>query len=496
ILVADRRGFRLAEGAEAHVPGTLREVGADAVARVVSGAHEPALQVAALLGMDVADAEWRQACAALGVVPADEAVDALIDARLARRTRDPHGLAFAHGLVRDALIARCEDQGRARDAHRACAAAVSDPTRRGLHLVAAGEDEQALEPLLESIDRATGEEDYRRAHRPLIAREEAMARLGIAPDDPRWGVGRLHRARVHRLQGDWPTAEQTLRALVEDGERFGWEVRGRARIELATVLRVRGRVDEALAVLDDARAATVDDVWLRGAWYMRHALLCYDRRLLDEARHSGHQALAVFGHLGLPGMAAHVHVALSMVEAISDHPARVEQHLVAARDAYVRSGSRSGVANTWNNLGELRRSSGDREGAAEAYRTSLQLYEAVGSGQAVLPRTNLGVLELESGRPAEASTILAEGAAELERQGRLPLLAIVEVGLMTCCALLGDGPGFDAHATRVVELLKQTGVVDADASVWARQSAVAWGSDAVRATVALRLARHLERKVS
>ncbi|MCB9686750.1 MAG: protein kinase [Alphaproteobacteria bacterium] len=496
ILVADRRGFRLAEGAEAHVPGTLREVGAEAVARVVSGAHEPALQVAALLGMDVATSEWRAACQRLGVVPSEEAVDALIDARLARRTRDPDGLAFAHGLVRDALIARCEAQGRARDAHRACAAAVVDPTRRGLHLVAAGEDEAALEPLLDSLQRAAGEEDYRRAHRPLTVRDEALARLGVPASDPRWGDGRLHRARVYRLQGDWLSAEDACRSLVADADGYGWKVAGRARIELATVLRARGRVEEALSVLDDARAATVDDVWLRGTWYMRHALLCYDRRRLDEARHSGHQALAVFGHLGLPAMAAHVHVALSMVESLSEHPARVEQHLVAARDAYVRSGSRAGVANTWNNLGELRRTRGDREGAAEAYRRALQLYEAVGSGHAVLPRTNLGVLELESGRPAEAAAILAEGAAELERQGRVPLLAIVEVGRMTCCALLGDGPGFDALAARVAGLLEQSAVVDADAAVWARQSALAWGSDPERAKVALRVARRMERSVS
>lgn len=493
ILVADGRGFRLAEGAVAHVPGSLRELGADAVARVVVGPHEPALQVAALLGMEVDAGEWRAACERLGVAASEDAVDALIDARLARRTRDPEGLAFAHGVVRDALIARCSEQGRAREAHRACAGAVADPTRRGLHLVAAGDDEAALEPLLESLQRFAGEEDYRKAHRPLTVREEALTRLGVPTSDPRWGEGRLHRARVYRLQGDWLGAEEACRALVADADRHGWTVAGRARIELATVLRARGRSDEALAVLDEARAATVDDLWLRGAWYMRHALVCYDRRRLDEARHSCQQSIAVFAHLGLPGMAAHAHVTLSMVEGLSDHPERVEQHLMAARDAYTRSGSRAGVANTWNNLGELRRTRGDREGAAEAYRAALRMYEAVGSGHAVLPRTNLGVLDLEAGRPLEAAAILAEGAAELERQGRLPLLAIVEVGRMACCALLGDGTGFDTRAARVAELLDATKVTDADAGVWAHGAATAWASDPERAKVALRLARRLER---
>jgi tetratricopeptide (TPR) repeat protein len=489
LLVPRPDGFGLAPGAVVEVPPSLADLGQAAVARVVAGPGEPAAVLAALLGMEVATAEWRAACAAAGVEASDALVDALVDARLARRTREPEGFAFAHGLVRDALVARAA--GREVALHRACAAGAADPTRRGLHLVAAGDDEAALGPLLDSLTRAEGEEDYRRALGPLRAREAALGRLGVPPSDERWGVGRLHHARVLRLQGDWIGAEAAGRALVDDADRWGWTVGVRARLELGMVLRARGRADEALEVLRAAEPAARRDRWTFGAWSTRTALVSYDRRELDAARGLATGAVAVFEELGLPVMAAHAHVALSMIEAMAGHRDRVEPHLVAARDAYVRAGSRAGAANTLNNLGEHLRARGELAGAARAYRQSVRAYDEVGSGHGVLPRTNLGLLELDAGRAAAATPILEEGARELERQGRLPLLAVVEVARARAAAELGDGAAFDARAGRAAELVEATRTVDPDAVEWALAAARAWPSDPWRAGVARALAERL-----
>src|SRR5205085_845640 len=116
---------------------------------------EIALELAAVLGVNVDDAEWAFACEEARVELPGDLLEVLISSRLAILADG--SWTFAHGMLRESLVRSAREKARYHEHQRTCARMLQRrygldvrgiPDRLGNHLVEANDLEDALEPLL------------------------------------------------------------------------------------------------------------------------------------------------------------------------------------------------------------------------------------------------------------------------------------------------------------------------------------------------------------
>ncbi|MFB6375712.1 MAG: hypothetical protein ABEN55_21960, partial [Bradymonadaceae bacterium] len=119
-------GFRVAESADVELPQDIHALWMERVDRLLDGLPGDArlealegLELAAALGRNVDEREWRAVLADAELEPPPALVDRLVDRGLVERTAG--GWAFAHGLLVDSLGRRARQAGRWRRHHRTCA---------------------------------------------------------------------------------------------------------------------------------------------------------------------------------------------------------------------------------------------------------------------------------------------------------------------------------------------------------------------------------------
>jgi tetratricopeptide (TPR) repeat protein len=505
ILVPGPRGFTLRYGARADLPDNLHEVWSTRVGRLLehqAAPAEAALLAAAVLGAEVDMAEWRAVCGLLATEASFALVEELLAQRLARC--GPEGpevrWAFQHGMLRETLERRARELGRLSEIHGACAHMLESVAgqhvaeRRGRHLLAAGEPEAALEPLLQGARERIDAGDYGMAEALLIERERAMAELGVHEEDVRWGEGWLVFARLARLRGRYDDAGRWARRATLGARWEAWApIRAQAFLEM-------GRLDEHQGSLDSAWK------WLQRA--ERLARQRGDRSVLAQVRH-------VMGNILLTRGAHEVaerayRMAREDYESARDEEGvgacsvglgrlakqagRLDEAVEHFRDARARLdavGVRLAVAVCENELGELARLRGDLEAAERHCREALQRNLAMGAGGAAFPRVNLGLILMARERGEEARRELLAALATFEQQGRRALMGAVHACLLPCCVMTGDLPAFDHHLTEGMAHLAETGLSDVDVARCADKAAtllVALGEPA-RARDSLALAR-------
>ncbi len=265
LLSSSSDGFRLQQGAHAQLPEDLHALWATRVQRLLVG-HElsahTALHLAALLGQDIDAEEWTRACAAAGVPASEAIVDDLMAANLAEPSDT--GWRFAHGMLRETLERDATDIARL---HRACAASVHDlggtsfPIRRAAHLLAAGDLEEALKPIRESIRRHERRGEFEQALKQVDLYDATAERMLLPPSHP-VPVGSLAtRAGVLRMAGRRAEALAVAhQALESAGEGTDYAVsRLRALDCLGDIALMEGRLEDAGKWLQLARQAAVAD---------------------------------------------------------------------------------------------------------------------------------------------------------------------------------------------------------------------------------------------
>jgi tetratricopeptide (TPR) repeat protein len=505
ILVPGPTGFMLRAGARADLPDTLHEVWSTRIGRLLE--HRPpgaetSLLAAAVLGAEVDTREWRAVCAHLGADAASTLVEDLLAQRLARC--DAFGpevrWAFQHGMLREALERRAREQGRLADIHRACAAMLALGTqsqaaeRRGRHLLAAGEPEAALEPVLQGARERLDAGEYDLAEALLIERERTLTELALPEEDVRWGEGWLVLARLSRLRGRYEDAGRWARRVTLGARWEPWAaVRAMAYLEM-------GRLDEHQGSLDSAWK------WLQRA--EKVASQRGERGVRAQARHVMGNILLARGSREIAERAyrmARTDYELARDEEgmgacsvglgrLAKQAGRLDEAVLHFQDARSRldaQGVRLAVAVCENELGELARLRGDLEAAEAHCREALQRNRAMGSGGAAFPQVNLGLILLERGRPAEARIELSDALATFDRQGRRALVGAVHACLLPCCAATGELVAFDHHFTEGMAHLAETGLSDVDVARCARRAAdvLAERGETARARNALALAR-------
>ncbi|MCO4747435.1 MAG: protein kinase [Proteobacteria bacterium] len=473
-LQPTERGYDLSSAAES-MPTDLDAVWAARVERAMALWPEAATQcieLAAVLGDDVDAREWTALCDQAGVQRHTGVRDELIHLRLAHSDNPSDGWAFQHPRVRLALLDRATRAGRLARWHRAAVGALrhqagGTPDRIGQHLIAAGEPELALRPLLEGVDRRMALADWSVAEALLAQHATALALLGLAADDPRVGRGWLIRARLALLLGKPDEAQELLDQILVHRQVPAWaEVVTRALRFAGRVLRRKGHLTEGRSLA----SASVDGARALG-----------DPQLLAECLLDLGEVQVELGEIA--PSAASTEEALQICTAREDVAgvARCEEQLGwlaqgagdyrRARMLYDRAaaawralGQRWGEAQVRNISGDVTRYSGDLDAADALYLESERLYASVGAWSKIYPQYNRALVALESGAFDQAAARLDRVQPEFERLGHRAILA--DIALVRCALAVHarDGEVWDEELAKAKRLYEETQVTDEDSA--------------------------------
>ena len=502
LLQRGPNGLQLRADAQVEPPRDLREqwtARVDWLLEVAPPAAARGLELAAVLGQEVDARDWEEACAAAGATASADLVDALMDSRLAR-SLPGDGWSFTHAMLRECLVLRAEAAGRLREAHAACVQMLRQRTGRdvrerlGRHLVGAGDWSEAVEALLDGVQRRVDTGDYGLARSLLAERDRALEALALPPDDVRLGESAVSRTQLLRLTGriEEAGARAAEIAAVADDVGTPWDhVRALASRECGRAARWRGDRAEAERWFSAAEAAATasGDRWLLALTLHDRANLLLSLGRLSEAHRAFQAAIALQKTTGdVEGMGGSFLGLAEFARRRGNLDEAVEA-IQEARRLFDAGGVRWGRAMGANILAEVRRAQGDLEAAEEGYREALEIFVAIGATHAIFPEINLSVVLIERGRYAEARQCLEATLGSLKRRHMEDLAGELHCCLLPCVAAEGDWTAWDRHASTGIELLKATGSVDPDTAMVtglaARLAAAAGQTERARAAYSL-----------
>ena len=474
LLTASDSGFVL-QGDDAPTPiaGGLREVWAGRMDEFLQERHaddRAALQLAAVLGRDLTDAEWEEGVKSLGLRPALDLVDRLIDARLAGRTEE--GWSFASELLRESLLAQArEAEWGALHGTAAAVVATTGGGRRGQahrqarHLVEAGRIEDAIGPLTDAATERWSQGEYDAALAMLVHREHLLAGLRKERSDARVCEGRILRSCMHRHQAELDEAEHWIVRAEKSATRNGWRaLLGRALMEHGYLCSQRGQMEDARTHFAGALALfeEVDD-----SWAMADAMLGLGGVAYRQGDRDAAEAWYVDAHDRFEAAGAEPGVARCCrgLAEVAQSRGNYEEALALYRramDLHEHHGNRFLWLTTLNGVAELERLQGRFATAEAEYRRILETLESMGSLEVNVIRINIALTRLGAGDFPVAQGMFAQVLQAVEAAGQEALAAGVHAGLLACAAAMADWPAFDAHLRHTTALHHKSRSADAD----------------------------------
>jgi len=452
VLNVSDHGFDINPNESAVLPDDIHGLWTDRVRRIAARCEDATveaalscMEVAAALEQEVTDAEWRHACELAAQPIPSQLLDLLVSHRLAIAEGD--AWSFSHSMLRESLERQSREAGRFPYLHRACALMLAkrygtgDPAvaeRRGRHLLAAGEIEQALEPLLSGAEYRSSTGDFRLAHALCEERERAMRALGVAADDPRWGDGWVRRARAHVTMCEHDKAAELADHALESAAQYNWQkIQARAHAARGYLGIGQGDTKAAHAAFASALEMfrRLDDPTGLADCLAGFGSACRWRHALQDASRYYDEAYAL-------------------------HTEESRLLLERAQRRFEQRGNRYQVACCLNDLGEVTRKAGDLRGAERLYRESAQLFESLGSADASTPRFNLGMVLLHADEYADARAVFEKELGKLAIEERALDKLWLHAGLLPCAAAGRDWAAWDHHMRRVVALVEE--IVDED----------------------------------
>lgn len=472
-LVPSADGFQLAEGVDVSLPESLHAVWEERCERALEGRNPgeiAALSLAAVLGREVRANELDAALRIGGIPPAGSLVDTWTTLGLVQP--DPDGWSFAHAMLREVVLRRAEASSAIplKELHEICAAALMEvgatsdrrEQRIAMHLLAAGSDAAALEPLLHTARAHIARGEYGEAHTTLDAWDAAADRLRIDQTDARRVEPTLARADVFRREwrlGDARKAAESALALARSSGLYG--ARADALATLGEVARrerdfpdAEQRIFEAIGIYEvhedfagKARALRAMAVAAREQAQLQRAVDGYEKALnlfwtLDD------QLEVANCMLGL----GHVHRARRQYASAQG---RYSEALAIARDL-----ERPHLAAECTlGLAEVARYSGHIDEAEGLYRNAHETLRRLGARDAVVPRLNLAALALHRRQFDVARRELLAFLPGLDRED---LRAWTLVHLLPAYAHADDMTLFDTTLAAAERALRRSRLVDTD----------------------------------
>ncbi|MEZ4237555.1 MAG: protein kinase [Myxococcota bacterium] len=469
VLTLGPTGFDVRRGEVAELPDEMQKAWSKRVDRVLQGLPEPAsavLERAAVLGITVRTREWQLACddpdarwLSQGETHVDpeherlrtEIVDRLVAGRLAERTGT--GFRFAHGMIREAVLARAGDLA---EHHRACAAVLehacedeSAAERIGWHLLHAGELDEAIDPLLLGVMHRRDAAGARSALGLLSAAITALSQMSLPESDPKWAEAWQLRALLCAELGEIAEAERMASKVLEREAEPGWGPHALdARLTLARIHASRGELADADALLERI-IANSDDSVQQGLAHAERALVAARRKEAVEARSNTDQAVRLLRRAASSRALAECWRVVGMTALYAGNTRQAEDGLARGLRLYQRRGNLIGQAECLAGLGRAAMMRGEPELAEDRLRRAIHLYEVAGNSDIVKPKADLARMRIEAGRFDEGRDMLANLRLQLARQGRHGLEGL---GAMQVAAAIGclDWEAFE-HRLRLVE---------------------------------------------
>ena len=483
VLEISAGGFRLASGERAPLPEDIHHLLVQRLTPLLGGdldapaagadEHLISLELAATLGHEVDFREWRQARleAGLDEFPA-ELLETLASQSLA--TLGDRSWRFAHGALRETLTRLAAEGGRLADHHRCCARAlkaVYDTSqdrfapRLARHFLAAGDDVQALEPLIAAIRHYHLTCQLEAGQKMAEYFEQTRRRLGLGDDDRRTIRGWIEEVilliRSYRFDDAMVIAQRSQ----EICENHNWRdllakvLEHRLRID-----RLRGHLDEAFAHGEQALKLHEEiDQPLSAAWTIyQFAWLYRWRGELQEARQAVTEAVERFetldddhGYGSALVLSGVIHHGLEDFEKADDFNRR-------ALAIMERIGDRAAVLDCLNNLGENARSQGRLDEAKDFYQRVLKRAAKSGIQKQFLAHTNLAWTLMAQRNFGEARHQLLRAQQALGASPRPGLNIVVHIGLIACSAAAEDWSEFDKMLAIIRRDYERDRLVDPD----------------------------------
>ena len=451
-------GFRLHPGVSVRIPDVTHEIWTERLDHVLDGrtaADRLALELAATLGHSVDPDEWIGALAAARVVPSDDLVERLVERRLARKTvvpwREGHGIAWRldHALLRESLVRRAEEAGRLVGHHRACAAMLarddiahgSDAAeRRARHLLAAGDTEAALEPLIDAAWARLLASEFDAARQLFRTWNEQLALLALPPGDARRAAGWSFSCRLARVTGDLERARRLARAAAAEARTYGWHrALARALVDRAWDAVNEGEWSTGVGRLEEAATLAEDagDLALLASCRRNQGVFLLDRGDPEHVERRIEAALSIYEHLGRPTGAALSLVNLAQLARRHGRFDQASAFLERAQRLFAGAGARWGVAMALTEWGIVAFEQGATGVACDQLRSAMTRYEQIGGVNAPLPSLYLAWVNVTRGRYDEARYALTPLRRLFGRQARHGRELQVILGLMAADA--GEG---------------------------------------------------------
>jgi len=470
-------GFELVHGAKVDLPDELHDVWLARVERTLQGRPASdgiALELAAVLGHKVDTSEWYQACALTGTEPSRDLVRLLLAQRLARTG---HGGSrahwdFAHGMLRESIQRRAKDAGRLQGHHRLAARMLAErpsklhhnDERRARHLVAAGDADAALAPLLDAARMRALYGHYDKANKLLDRRRMVLTDLALPPSDERWGRNLLLRATIAEEREAFATMEVPCRGAEAISRAHGHDavLAGALRMR-ARAARALGQPKEAWPLLEEGLTYAEDSRDIEQvAWCRRDlAVLHLDRGEVADAVELFRNATMGFTESDNPEGVGACHFGLARCARQELDPDRAIIHLRAAKEAFNQAGYRRGLADCEALRAELARLRGDTDAAETGVREAIRRYKELGLAP-LTPQATLAWLLMAKGRYADAKQILSEHLSRALSDDRLGDATPLHALMLPCLAHEQEWRGFGHHLRRVEGLLHRTERVDPD----------------------------------
>jgi serine/threonine protein kinase/tetratricopeptide (TPR) repeat protein len=478
LLTPGKHGFKLRTGAMPPVPADLAAVWGKRVTRALAGeADIRALQLAAVMGLDVDPTEWLNACKHLQTEADPNLRNKLLENHLAvLKRRDGHW-RFSHSLVAEALLSSAKKSKFLPQLHSAAAEMLINLPeiqhgRLGRHLYGAQRFEEAAHHLWAGAKQARESVRYNRAWTLISQQEKCLKRLKVPPKDLRWADTWLTKGQIRRSQVRTTAAKKfftKVLAIADESEK-GRILLSSTNRALGEIARLEGQHQRALSLHEKALKTAPKDSKIHAQILGGIGFLKGNQGLMDEAM----SFLVQAEDIAVKSKNTDLHLELSMQRcAMLQQFGKQEEAqniLLKLRKAYLKQGRRLPLARCANDLGETSRHLGKIEAAEHYYIEALTSFEAVGSETAWIPRANLGILLAEQGRSLEAREHLERVQRRLQRHGHSGLLGIMHIILTLVASHEQNWAALDRHYEEGTRLINKAQLVDKDV---ARESLLA-----------------------
>jgi len=469
LLVPGDGGFEMRPGIQPEFPADMQAMWERRLAAATPIDRDTrSLQLAAELGMDVDKQEWEDACSVLKIDADWVLIDRMIDAYLLVPNTKGTGWSFVHSLVRESLKRQAEFEGHRGAHHRAAAAMLESRdgvgTRRGRHLYAAGENQDAIPVLLEGAWQCYQSAKNALAWDLVELREQAMSDLGVRDTDLRWAEGWMLKERIIARRKEFPEVMKIIEKVLDKTESTpgARRIRANAWARKGAIHRLMSEPDMARICLNKAMQSGVDDpVIMSNAMEQLGTLeLMYGNPMLSARFFEG--ALDAARETGDLDKEFQVRQNMAAVYRRQGDLETARGHLQASLEHYRSTGSKRLQSRSLNDLAELDRFTGDLERAEEGYRRALGLLEALGDQRFYVAALNLGLIYAETGRPVEARAQLEQCLIAL-KMSRLPgIEAATKLALAHVHAQLNSITAWRSCFDAGRGIIDETGFADID----------------------------------